>query len=126
MIIDACILIAALDPGDAHHEAASELLCCDDDLLIHPINLAEVLVGPTRAGRLPAARRLLAVLGVEEAVIAPGEAERLATVRAGTGLRLPDCCVLTLARSSGTRVVATVDARLAAAAREIGLTVRPE
>jgi len=44
---------------------------------------------------------------------------RLATLRAGTGLKLPDCCVL-LAAEQVHAAVATFDDRLAAAGRDHG------
>ena len=126
MIVDACILIAALSPTDTHHAVAVEILSGDDDFLIHPINLAEALVGPARLGRLPIARQLLSELRVEEALIPAGQAKLLAEARATTGLRLPDCCVLTLARATGNDTIATVDARLAATARKQGFLVKPD
>lgn len=125
MILDACILIAALDRTDHHHAAATEVLTGDDDFVIHPLNLAEVLVGPARAGRLPAARRLVEALFVEEATTSAGEGARLAVVRATTGLGLPDCCVIALAQAREEGTIATVDARLASAARGLGFDVRP-
>ena len=45
---------------------------------------------------------------------------RLATLRAITGLKLPDCCVLLAAEQAGAAVL-TLDDRVAAAARERGL-----
>lgn len=47
---------------------------------------------------------------------------RLAQLRARTGLRLPDCCVLLAAETSQATVV-TLDRRLAAAASSSGLDV---
>jgi predicted nucleic acid-binding protein len=47
----------------------------------------------------------------------------LAALRAGTGLKLPDCCVLQAAEQAHAGI-ATFDDRLAAAARELGVDVR--
>jgi len=48
---------------------------------------------------------------------------RLAMLRAGTGLKMPDCCVL-LAAEQTHGVLATFDDRLATVATERGLAVR--
>jgi predicted nucleic acid-binding protein len=48
---------------------------------------------------------------------------RLAMLRAGTGLKMPDCCVL-LAAEQAHGSLATLDDRLATAATERGLAVR--
>jgi predicted nucleic acid-binding protein len=50
---------------------------------------------------------------------------RLAGLRASTGLTLPDCCVL-LAAEQVDGAIVTFEDRLAAAARERGIDVRPE
>ena len=47
---------------------------------------------------------------------------RLATLRARTGLRLPDCCVL-LAAESERAAIATFDEQLASTATGLGLEV---
>jgi len=80
-----------------------------------------VLVGPARSGRLEVARRVIRDLELEEVALEVGAAERLATLRAETGLRIPDCCVLLAARDGDA--VATFDGRLAVAARDRGFRV---
>jgi predicted nucleic acid-binding protein len=55
----------------------------------------------------------------------PGDAAgQLAELRAHTGLKLPDCCVLLTAERHGPAEIATFDARLARVAVERGLAVR--
>lgn len=51
--LDASIVIAHLQPRDTQHAAATAYLRghADQPLLIHSLNLAEVLVGGVRAGR---------------------------------------------------------------------------
>jgi hypothetical protein len=48
---------------------------------------------------------------------------RLASLRAGTSLKLPGCCVLLAAEQPGGATVATFDDRLGAAARKLGFRV---
>jgi len=52
------------------------------------------------------------------------DAPRLARLRAGSRLRLPDCCVLLAARDAAAAGVATFDARLAEQAERLGLGAR--
>ncbi len=126
-MLDASVLIAFLDGGDAHHDAARALLAAhvDDDLAVHPLNLAETLVGPVRQGRVDVALRALRDLEVTELSFPADSALRLAELRATTGLRMPDCCVLLAAEQTGA-TLASFDGRLTAAARHRGLTAVPQ
>lgn len=114
IVLDASVLIAHLDERDAHHAAATERLLhlAGKPFGASPITLAEVLVAPARAGRLPAARAALAMLEVTELPLPPHASERLAALRAETSLKLPDCCVL-LAAEDAAGAVLTFDDRLA-------------
>jgi predicted nucleic acid-binding protein len=82
-----------------------------------------VLVGPVRAGQLDRATAALAQLQVTTVDLRADAPARLAVLRAGTGLKLPDCCVLQAAEQAQA-AIATFDDRLAAAARELGVDVR--
>jgi predicted nucleic acid-binding protein len=117
IVLDANVLIAHLDADDAHHERAREQLlnAADQQFAASPITLAEVLVGPTRAGRLREARGALDSLAVIELPLPANAAERLALLRAETQLKLPDCCVLLAAQDAKCPVL-TFDERLARAA----------
>lgn len=123
-MLDASVLIAHLDAADAHHDRASALLLdvTDEPLGASPLSLAEVLVAPARAGRLDRATAALRRLRVTSVRLPADAPVRLAALRAGTGLKMPDCCVL-LAAEQQDAAVATFDDRLAAAARERGLAV---
>jgi predicted nucleic acid-binding protein len=125
IVLDSCVLIAHLDETDAHHERARALLLeiAGEPLGASPLSLAEVLVGPARAGRLDLASAALHQLEITPLPLGTDAPVRLAVLRAGTGLRLPDCCVLLAAEESGGAVV-TFDSRLAAAARERAFSVR--
>lgn len=125
IVLDACVLIAHLDATDAHHARASALLldAVDEPLGASPLSLAEVLVGPARAGQLDRATAALHQLQVASVLLGEDAPTRLAVLRAGTNLKLPGCCVL-LAAEQTHAVVATFDDRLATEARKRGFVVR--
>ena len=122
IVLDASVLIAYLDAEDAQHHKAESLLAreIDDEFAANPLTLAEVLVGPSRTGRLDAARSALRELEVAEQPFPGDTAVRLAQLRADTGLPMPDCCVLLAAQDAGARVAA-FDERLIHGAEELGL-----
>ncbi len=114
IVLDASVLIAHLDRDDALHAQATARLIelAGEDFGSSAITLAEVLVAPTRSGRLAAAKAALRTLGVQELPLPQDASGRLAKLRVETGLKLPDCCVLLTAESvDGT--VLTFDDRLA-------------
>ena len=123
IVVDASVLIAHLDDRDALHVQAVDALLAvaERPLGCSPISLAEVLVGPAGAGRLDDARAAVAMLGVAEIPLPEDAAARLATLRARTRLKLPDCCVLLAAQAANAARVLTFDDRLARAATELGL-----
>lgn len=122
IVLDAGVLIAHFDSSDTHHGAARELLLGVgvEELGASQITLAEVLVGPARAGRLAIAQQALERIGVLTLGLGDHAAGSLAELRAGTGLRMPDCCVL-LAAVDASGAVATFDRRLRAASEELGV-----
>lgn len=124
IVLDASVLIAHLDGTDLHHERASALLydAAGEVLAASPITLAEVLVGPARAGKVDQGTALLHDLDVTSVPLLEEAPVRLAMLRAGTGLKMPDCCVL-LAAEQTHSALATFDGRLATAATERGLAV---
>lgn len=124
IVLDASVLIAHLDATDVHHRHADELLesFAPEPLGASPITLAEVLVGPARAGQLDRAASAIALLDVARIDLADDAPLRLAMLRASTGLKLPDCCVLLAAERSGG-VLSTFDDRLATAAAAGGYVV---
>jgi len=125
IIVDASVVIAHLDASNPRHDRAEGLLLGVDEeqLGASPLTLAELLVGPARTGRLDQAAAALSQLGVAPVKLTDNAPLRLARLRAGTGLKLPDCCVLLAAEQSGG-AVATLDRRLAAVAADHGLLVR--
>lgn len=126
IVLDASVLIAHLNPHDAHHEAATRLLFEAEpgSLLVHPLTLAEVLVGGVRIGRGAAMRDDLSAAGI---TVTPGDVDaplRLAELRATTRLKMPDCCVLDVALHHHANL-ATFDKALHDAARRHNVTALP-
>jgi predicted nucleic acid-binding protein len=122
IVLDASVLIAHLVEGDAHSSTALDILDTEDELGIHPMTLAECLVGPVRVGLETAARHAIDRLGVRQLPAPPDEPLALARLRVRTGLKLPDCCTLSAALVHDASL-ATFDTRLAAAARGESVTV---
>ena len=126
IVLDASVLIAHLNPADAHHVDATGLLLSAQpgSLLVHSMTLAEVLVGGARIGRGAQMQADLLATGIQITPHDQDEPLRLAELRAKTGLKLPDCCVLDAAISNSASL-ATFDQALAAAAVRHGISVRP-
>lgn len=125
IVLDACVLIAHFDAENALHEDARNLLrsVADEPFRTSPLTQAEVLVGPARAGRLDRAVAALAQLDVRTVPMETDAPMRLAMLRAETGLKLPDCCVLLVAEQVSDSQIATFDDQLYAVARQRGFAV---
>lgn len=112
-VCDASVLIAVLDPRDAHHHAAITALDehVEDDLRIPAHTLAETLVHPARAGRLADARAIIADLEIAIDLITEPCAVAAARLRArhGAALRMPDALVLAYADVVDADHVLTAD-----------------
>lgn len=123
IVVDASVLIAHLDARDAPHARALDVLLdvAARALAASPITIAEVLVGPARAGRLDAARAALRDLDLREIPLETEAAARLASLRADTSLPLPACCVLLAAHDARAESILTFDRRLLACARDLVL-----
>jgi predicted nucleic acid-binding protein len=127
--LDASVLIALLDPGDAHHQAARASLDAhaDDDLRIPAHALAEALVHPARAGKDREARRLIAGLEIAVDPVDETVAVAAAKLRAkhGSALRMPDALVLAYADVRKARSILTADVRWRAWSTRVEI-VNPE
>jgi predicted nucleic acid-binding protein len=124
--LDASVLIAHLNPIDRHHQAATAILLAGTpgQMFVHTVTLAEVLVGGVRIGQGASMRDDLRAAGIAVAAHDDDEPLRLAELRATSGLKLPDCCVLDVALHHQASL-ATFDDALAAAARQRGVRVEP-
>jgi len=127
IVLDASVLIAHLNQGDAHHKQGERLFAeaSPETLGASPISLAEALVVPAGAGLLREAREAFERLRIVELTLGADAEYRLAELRAETGRKLPDCCVLLAAKEIGG-VVATFDAALTEAAAGLNLRVLPK
>lgn len=121
IVLDASVLIAVLDADDPHHHRGIELLrgAASTPLSASVMTLAETLVGPSRSGIGEMARAAIDGLGVAAVPLMDDDAVSLAALRAMTGMRMPDCCVL-LACSQTGGALATFDTKLATAAKTVG------
>ncbi|MFB8190587.1 type II toxin-antitoxin system VapC family toxin [Microbacterium sp. NPDC055988] len=122
IVLDAGVLIAHLSVDDIHQDAAFEILDTEEDLLIHPLTLAEALVHPARMGTELADLAKIDSLGLLRREETVDEAVHIARLRAASSLKLPECAVLVTAEAFGA-TLATFDRRLASVARERGVAV---
>jgi predicted nucleic acid-binding protein len=122
LLLDADVLIGALDSSDAHHQRARELFVrareCRDSLSISVMNLIEPAAD---AARLAAAREAIAALGVT--IQQPSEAIAVdaARLRGRHPISLPDAYLLASAKHVGA-TIASFDRKVKQAAEREGLT----
>ena len=116
-------MIAFLNPRDAHSAAARALFetTARNRLVAHRLTIAETLVGAAQANVTQAVARALDSIGVGR-LDEPDDPADLAELRALTGLKMPDACVLLAAKRDGASL-ATFDSRMARAARDQGIPV---
>ena len=120
--LDANVLIAYCEENHVHAMRALPIIDTEEELAIHPLTLAECAVGPVGAGQLRGFRQRVASLGLHVWQPDADHYYRIATLRATTSLKLPDCCVLDCARTLSA-TLATFDAHLAEVARSLGVAV---
>ncbi|OZD54372.1 hypothetical protein CH252_08695 [Rhodococcus sp. 06-1477-1B] len=121
IVLDAGVVIALFRPDDAHHERAKTLIADDPGpFSMHPLTLAETLVGAARGGQEAAMGEALHSLGIDVVTIGSAEPLLIARLQARHGLKMPDTCVLAAAVHLRAPL-ATFDARLGAVADELSL-----
>src|SRR5690554_2582971 len=125
IVLDASVIIAFLDASDPHHPQASALVNrYTSGFRMHQLTIAEVLVGAFRKGRANQLYADLTAIGVRLQEPMQHEPLILAELRATTGLKMPDCCVLAVARHESA-LLATFDERLSQAASALGIQTLP-
>ena len=127
VVLDADVVIGALDGSDPHHARARGLFVAweqqDVERLLSVVNLSEVLVAPAAdRRRLRAAREAIAALGV--AISRPSEAigVEAARLRGARPISLPDAYCLATARYAGAPIV-SFDENVRRAAEREGIAV---
>ena len=113
-VVDASIIVAALEPDDAHHESASAALmnhAADGEVLLPASAYAEALVHPLQADLEGAAvvDAFLERAAVVVTDIDVPSARAAAELRAAHRIRLADALVLGVAASRRADVVLTAD-----------------
>ena len=124
VVLDASALVALHDSEDRHHTWARGIFLetIDATLAMSVLTYAEVLVHPTRAGKVAEFERNIAGLGIEIVTVAADDGPALAHRRASTSLKMPDVIVLHLASGLGASL-ATTDRGLATEAALRGVSV---
>lgn len=124
-LLDADVLIGALDSSDAHHARARSLLTDwrqrQDAVRVSVVNLSEVLIAPSAdPARLATAREAIAALGVE--VHLPNEAigVEAARLRQRHPISLADAYCLATAKHTGSSLT-SFDHEVVKAAKDAGL-----
>jgi predicted nucleic acid-binding protein len=127
LIVDADVLIGALDRNDPHHLRARALFTTwrddQDACAVSIVNLTEVLIAPSAdTAKLSAAREAIAALGV--AVHQPNEAigVEAARLRQRHPISLPDAYCLATAKHTGS-AVSSFDEKILKAANREGVKV---
>lgn len=126
-LLDADVLIGALDGSDRHHRRARALFTkwrdSQDGLAISVVNLTEVLIAPSAdTSKLAAAREAITALGV--GVHQPNEAigVEAARLRQRHPISLPDAYCLATAKHTGS-TISSFDQKILKAARREGVKV---
>jgi predicted nucleic acid-binding protein len=130
LVLDADVLIGALDGSDLHHREARTLFVGwrreNAARLISVVNLSEVLVAPSAdRTRLRAAREAIAALGVS--IHRPSEAVGVeaARLRSEHPVSLPDAYCLATARHAAAELVSFDRKVVRAAEAEQIASMRP-
>jgi predicted nucleic acid-binding protein len=100
------------------HEHAVDLLAAFPALVMHTVNVAELLVGTDRR----AWAGLLATIRAHGFTVHDTTPEQLADARRRTGLRMSDACVIAVAEARHADAILTLDRNLLRAAAAEGFT----
>lgn len=123
VVLDASVVIAFLTGGDTKHEAAVAALTAlqAEELVISASTLAEILVGPYRAGSR--AERIVDGFVADRLRVEPVSVEiarKSARLRAGSQtLRLADALVIATGEFLGATAILTADRAWAGSSRRV-------
>ena len=116
IVLDAGVVIAALETADANHAAAVAALRqhANDDVRIPASALVETLVSPCRRGVESEVRETIRSLGLAVVPLDEDIAVLAAALRARRkAVRLPDALVAATGTAVGADLILTTDRRLA-------------
>lgn len=114
IVLDASMVIAALDVDDIHHGSAAAALTTahDDELIVAATTRAEVLVAPSRIGGAALANAQAFLDGCETVSVTAPLADAAAALKARhKALSVPDAISLVVARLIDADAVWTFDRR---------------
>jgi len=125
IVLDANVVIALFDSKNVHHDEAVNLYLSSTSSSIHLSSLtyAEILTHPAGQNTLDEFVANLSSGGFEVEPISKELAIEIAKVRNETRLKMPDVCVLALAKSLDAELI-TADKALATRAKEYKVQTR--
>jgi predicted nucleic acid-binding protein len=125
LVLDADVLIGALDGNDPQHRRARALFTrwreAQDACAVSAVNLTEVLIAPSAdTSKLAAARAAIAALGVTVHQPNKAIAVEAARLRKRHRVSLPDAYCLATAKHTGS-ALSSFDQKILKAARREGI-----
>jgi predicted nucleic acid-binding protein len=125
LVLDADVLIGALDGNDPQHRRARALFTrwreAQDACAVSAVNLTEVLIAPSAdTSKLAAARAAIAALGVTVHQPNKAIAVEAARLRKRHPVSLPDAYCLATAKHTGS-ALSSFDQKILKAARREGI-----
>jgi predicted nucleic acid-binding protein len=127
-VLDADVLVGALDSSDAHHVRSRELFAewreHQDNLIVSVVNLSEVLIAPAADQKsLRAARKAITALGVSAHPANEAIAVDASRLRSRHPISLPDGYLLATARHTNATAV-SYDRKITQAATAEHISLR--
>ena len=102
VVLDSSVLIALLDPKDAHHEAAVRVTSAKNDYLISAITLSESLIAPYKISQSVGDSIKKQIMTLFSGIVAIDEkiAAEAARIRAANKISLPDAIISATAEAN--------------------------
>ena len=125
IVFDGNVVIALLDSNNIHHDQAVEIYLASTSSSIHlsALTYAEILTHPAGTKNLAKFVSNLSAGGFEVEESSTELAIDIAKVRQATGLKMPDACVLALAKHLDCELI-TADRQLAGKAKQYKVKTR--
>lgn len=107
LVFDANVVIALFDRNNYHHDKALRcyLESSSSDIYLSAITHAEILTHPASSGELKFFVKNIKSAGFNIVDLTDDLSVEVAKVRSSTGLKMPDSCVLALAKSLNADLV---------------------